>query len=322
MNWNYYKRIFQAYLTRKGSQLSFWHETPEVNDAAFANGSDQFYMAFYDKTNYEGPFDNAGVPMLDYRGIIGCQYNPIAIAQYGLGCFNRFRREGDTSWLRRARSTADWLVNNLDQNESTRWVWMHHFDFEYYKKLEAPWYSGLAQGQGIALLVRMARACKEQKYANVADRAFETMTASVDDGGTLFVDDDGNWWIEEYITDPVTHILNGMIWALWGVYDYAAFSNNKLASDLWQRCLLTLKNKLELFDCGFWSLYDLAPLPKKNLTSSFYHQLHIVQMEIMFRLSGLSFFKDYLTQWASYQARWLCRKRAFVKKIIFKLTYY
>ena len=31
---------------------------------------------------------------------------------------------------------------------------MHHFDFEYRDTLKSPWYSGLAQGQGLSVLVR------------------------------------------------------------------------------------------------------------------------------------------------------------------------
>ena len=30
----------------------------------------------------------------------------------------------------------------------------------------------------------------------------------------------GDLWFEEYIVSPPTHILNGFIWALWGVHDY------------------------------------------------------------------------------------------------------
>ena len=40
-------------------------------------------------------YDGAGVPMLDYHGAIGLQYNPIAIAQWGLGNYNRFCETGD-----------------------------------------------------------------------------------------------------------------------------------------------------------------------------------------------------------------------------------
>ena len=35
-----------------------------------------------------------------------------------------------------------------------------------------------------------------------------------------FTDEHGNLWFEEYIVSPPTHILNGFMWAAWGVYDY------------------------------------------------------------------------------------------------------
>src|ERR1700691_1705796 len=86
----YYRRILPAYLGSGRSQLSFWHETPAINSQA-RNGTEAFnrqlgpyYMSFREKADYAGPYDAAGVPMLDYRGAIGLQYNPIEIAQWGL----------------------------------------------------------------------------------------------------------------------------------------------------------------------------------------------------------------------------------------------
>ena len=50
----------------------------------------QYFMRFRGKAHYAGPFDAGGIPLLDYRGHIGRQYNPIAIAHYGLARFNRW----------------------------------------------------------------------------------------------------------------------------------------------------------------------------------------------------------------------------------------
>ena len=36
-------------------------------------------------------------------------------------------------------------------------------------------------------------------------------------GGVIFEDKKKDFWIEEYIVHPPTHILNGFIWALFGV---------------------------------------------------------------------------------------------------------
>ncbi len=82
--WHYYQRIFSAYLGPRRSQLTFWHEVPEINGRATIDHLGEYYMLFREKADYAGHYDVAGLPMLDYRGAIGLQYNPIAIAQWGL----------------------------------------------------------------------------------------------------------------------------------------------------------------------------------------------------------------------------------------------
>jgi hypothetical protein len=85
---NYYRRIFSAYLGNSKSQLTFWHETPEVNAEFLPGAMGAHYMTFAQKADYIGALDETGIPMLDYRGVLARQYNPIAIAQFGLGNHN------------------------------------------------------------------------------------------------------------------------------------------------------------------------------------------------------------------------------------------
>ena len=87
---SYYQRIFSAYLTKKKSHLDFWHDTPEVNESKNHSAIGAYYMHFEKKAYYPGPFDENGIPILNYHGKIGKQYNPIAVAQYGLGNYNLY----------------------------------------------------------------------------------------------------------------------------------------------------------------------------------------------------------------------------------------
>ena len=89
---NYYRRISSAYLLPGKSQLTFWHDQPQVNSDAPVEQLGEYYMPFVEKAGYAGPHDADGIPLLDYHGNIGLQYNPIAIAQWGLGNFNLFLR--------------------------------------------------------------------------------------------------------------------------------------------------------------------------------------------------------------------------------------
>ena len=260
--------------------------------------------------------------MLNYHGAIGLQYNPIAIAQYGLGNYNLYRRNGDQERRCRFLRMADWMADNLERNHANLWYWMHNFDWEYRQTLKKPWYSALAQGQGISLLVRAYQETGEPRYLEVADRAFASFKVGVSDGGVSYVDPFGHIWFEEYIVWPPTHILNGFIWASWGVYDYALATNDSAARDLFDRAACTLSSALPTFDTGFWSLYEHSGTLLPMLASKFYHALHIVQLRVMFRLTGNPQFARFADQWESYRGSSWNRTRAFASKALFKLFYY
>jgi heparosan-N-sulfate-glucuronate 5-epimerase len=319
----YYRRIFSAYLTSSGSQLTFWHDQPTANTNATADKLGEYYMLFAQKADYLGPFDADGIPMLDYRGDIGRQYNPIAVAQWGLGNHDLFiRNNEDGERELKLIKAARWLCDHLEKNKQGVFVWNHHFDWEYRSPLKAPWYSGLAQGQGISLLVRAHRVTAEPKFLDAAELAFQSFTTPIEDGGVTFTDGDGHRWFEEYIVSPPTHILNGFIWAAWGVYDYWLATKSVVAHELFEEAINTLRANLENYDLGFWSLYEQSGTRLPMIASAFYHRLHIVQLRIMHRLTGEQGFVQVADKWESYTESRLRRARAFCYKAVFKLCYY
>jgi heparosan-N-sulfate-glucuronate 5-epimerase len=318
----YYRRIFRAYLGSGRSQLTFWHEVPEINPRAGVSKLGEYYMVFREKADYSGHYDSSGIPMLDYRGAIGLQYNPIAIAQWGLANYNLFRETNDGARWQKTLRAADWLVANLERNVHGLPVWNHHFDWEYRDTLKAPWYSGLAQGQGVSLLLRAHAHSGDKKYQRAAHEAFVSLTRPVAEGGVLFEDADKNLWIEEYVVDPPTHILNGFIWALWGVFDFWLAEAVASAKNIFDRGVNTVVLNLDRFDTGYWSLYEQSGTPMKMLASPFYHQLHIVQLQVMSKLTGDARFAVMAERWEDYALHRSNRTRALVEKSIFKLLYY
>ncbi len=319
---SYYQRVIAAYLTRRKSQLTFWHDVPEVNDHAPPGELGEYYMPFTAKADYPGQYDRAGIPLLDYHGKVGLQYNPIAVAQYGLGNYNHFRRAGDPQRRSKFLAVADWLVANLERSPAGQWVWNHHFDWEYRTPLRAPWYSALAQGQGVSLLVRASQETGLPAYEEAASRAFATFQRSMDEGGVSCRDSAGHLWFEEAIVRPPTHILNGFLWAAWGVYDYLLHTQSHEAEQLFAEAVRTLKGNLRCFDTGYWSLYEQSGTRMKMLASPFYHRLHIVQLRVMARLTGESVFAAYAERWQGYLRNPLHRSIALAYKGLFKLLYY
>jgi len=347
-HFGYYRRIFSAYVLGGKSHLTFWHETPAENPNAIATELGEYYMLFAEKADYRGAYDAEGIPLLDYHGHVGPQYNPIAIAQYGLGNYNLWKRSAESErpmgapslprsvrqgWgssddrKKRFFLIADWLCSHLEPNPNGLAVWNHHFDWEYRDTLKAPWYSALAQGQGISVLVRAHKegAHKESgdaHYLDAARRAFASFEHPIDAGGVAFTDASGDLWFEEYIVSPPTHILNGFIWALWGVYDYFLATRDNTAQDLFSRGVRTLLHNLAPYDLGFWSLYEQSGTRLPMVASAFYHRLHIVQLRVMHRLTEGAEFARVADRWEDYARSRANRARALWYKSAFKLWYY
>lgn len=318
----YYRRVFTAYFVPGKSHLTFWHESPQANPRASALQLGEYYMLFAGKADYPGHHDSAGIPMLNYHGKIGQQHNPIAIAQWGLGNYNLFRKTHSDERKKKFLAASDWLCAHLELNAHGSWVWNHHFDWEYRSPLKAPWYSALAQGQGISLLVRAYRETSAGAYLEAAERAFTGFLKSTSEGGVTFTDERGNLWFEEYIVSPPTHILNGFIWAAWGVYDYFLLTQSDAARDLFAQAVHTLRANLDGYDLGFWSLYEQSGTLFPMVASPFYHRLHVVQLRVMHRLTGDEIFSRFADKWEAYTRSRAKRTRALCYKSAFKLCYY
>lgn len=325
MKLNYWRRIFSAYVLKRNSQLTFWHGQPGVNEGAFSvpdQGIGQYYQLFKNKANYPGPFDYNGIPLLNYHGIIGKQYNPIAIIQFGLGNYNLYKKTNQEQCKGRFLKVVNWLVDNLEQNQCGHWVWNHKFDWEYFQVLKNPWYSALSQGQGLSILARAYQETKDEKYLQAANKVFQTLVIDIKNGGVKHIDKNGYIWLEEYLVEPPSHVLNGFVWALWGVYDYYKLTKDDRALELYNQCLKTIKDNLYQFDIGFWSKYDLSKSFLRTIASKFYHNLHIVQLEVLYRLTNDEFFKEWKGKWQVYNQKKLNNWLAFVYKAVFKIFYY
>jgi len=168
----------------------------------------------------------------------------------------------------------------------------------------------------------VAQATGDSTFKESAHRAFESFQRPVSGGGVLVEDDRGHVWIEEYLVDPPSHILNGFIWALWGVHDYARWTGSLEAKSLWESCLRTLEARLGDFDTGWWSLYEASAGATRVLASRYYHTLHITQLRVLHRLSGLETFAARAERFEGYLHNHSYRLRAFAGKALFKLRNY
>lgn len=228
---------------------------------------------------------------------------PVAIFQYGLGSYDLYLSTHDSKYLEKFRQCSDWAIEN--QEPSGAW---NNFFFIYPNHP----YGAMCQGEAASLLIRAYKEFSDEKYYIASKAALDFMTNISNDSCTQKVDNHQFIFLE-YTHRPV--VLNGWIFALFGLYDFLLIDKNFEYETMLKETINTLITMLELFDCGYWSMYDLDG----RIASPFYHKLHIAQMKALFLISGRSEFQNYAKKWEKNQNNWYKQKRAFLTKVVQKI---
>lgn len=245
----------------------------------------------YQNNIWGGKYDDDGVPMISVNDSF--EYFPINISQYG------FILHAD--WLTNKKPvTMDKLTKCLDKLEQLKdendiqCVWWHKFHNEKYN-LKPPWASAMAQGECISFYLRMYQILGDEKLLKTALKAYRFMRDDMSKTGVRRRDSQGNLWFEEYPSDPPSFVLNGFIYAIFGLYDLYRITRNKEVKEDVDDCITTLKENISKFDCGYWSLYDLQ---KKELVRYYYQKnVHVPQLEVLYKLTEEKIFKTYKEKW-------------------------
>ena len=180
----------------------------------------------------------------------GPDYHPVALAQYGLATLGSYELTRDPEYLRRALATATRLLEGATVSEDGALWFAYPFEYSMHgdeaMTLEAPWYSGMAQGQGLSLFTRLAAQTGDPVWVGAAEQTFRTFGVerpSEGDSAPWFahVDEAGCLWFEEYVgsVEPV-QVVNGHIYATFGLYDYARLTSDEAAVELFDGAATTV----------------------------------------------------------------------------------
>jgi hypothetical protein len=232
--------------------------------------------------------DAGGVYMYYPDGGTVAYDHPVGQAQFGLGCLASYRTETDPArrslFLTRARAQADRLIG---QHHEARGAWWFPYPFDYAHSVHsgvdytAPWYSGMAQGEALSLFVQLAQIAEvatadRDRYLEAADRTLASLQA-LDDGypWAVNVDGAGYLWIQEYPgAEPGSgdYTYNGMIFAMFGLWDYCAATGSQPAADLYDACATTIARYFPLLRNTRWHSYYCQT---HRIPAPTYHQHHI-----------------------------------------------
>ena len=185
---------------------------------------------------------------------------------------------------------ADWLVRHQDGRGGWQ-ITVSRSVAEGQLSLEPGWYSAMAQGQAMSLLVRAHAQSGQRRYLDAAVRALSLFDVQSADGGIVAKFMDQYVWYEEYPTIPPCFVLNGFMYALIGLYDVAATApvgddGQSTALRLYSSGIASLRRMLPLFDTGSGTVYDLRHLTlggaaAPNRARWDYHATHVNQLLLL-----------------------------------------
>lgn len=251
------------------------------------------------------PFDKNGIPLRDYRG--QKIYNPVHICQYALENHVLLLQTGKQKYRDTFLKQADWLIKHQEDGK-----WYHHYEIKE-RNLKAPWVSAMAQGQSISVLLRAWQLTEKSQYLEAAQKAFGTLKIPIDCDGVAYKGKVGTWF--EEFPNPLapSHVMNGHIFALFGIWDMYRVTHDPDAFRLFDEGVSVLKTDIGKYDIGFWVLYDQQN--PNGLLNNAYLGLEIEQLKVMHALTKDSIFSKYLVRWENYQRS----RRSFYKILSRKL---
>jgi heparosan-N-sulfate-glucuronate 5-epimerase len=246
----------------------------------------------YTSNIWGGSFDDNGVPMISTD--IGIQYSPINIAQFGFILHAEYLENPLEQIYRQLENCVRKILELKVQFNDNCCTWYHNYEEVKYH-IPSPWASAMAQGEIISLLLRFNEISPSENLLHTAKEAYNFMLIEVENGGVKRLLVNKYFWFEEYPSSPPSNVLNGFIYAIFGIVDLIRVTNDPKIRETFEECIKTLEYSLKEFDSGYWSYYDLQ---KKELVRYYYQKnVHAPQLEILYILTGRKIFQIFKEKW-------------------------
>lgn len=219
---------------------------------------------------------------------------PAGLAQLALGWWER-GLNGEERAFDAFDSTCRLLLD-CGVSQGSALLWPYVMAVPKYG-LQPPWFSAMAQGQIASVFVRAA-----SRDAHATETALRALRPLLDRAEPFVVGTNSGPVLEEAPTSPPSRVLNGWIYALWGVFDVAVGLGSEEAAILFDESIESLRVTLDQYDTGWWSRYSLWA-DGRDLAKPFYHRIHVAQLEALHALTGLDEFAAVAARWRAYDTR-------------------
>jgi hypothetical protein len=239
------------------------------------------------------PIDAHGVALQRYgaRKV----YHPLVIARYGIALLESYRITQNPAYLDRAKVNADWLINNAVSRGGALYFpyrFIYHLYGDPHDVLRPPWNSALPQGTALSLFMRLNAVTGDQKWRTAADSTFASFVKRQSAKQPwkvpwiVFVYQRNHHrylWLEEAPKHPPDQVLNGFMYALFGLWEYAITTGSDAAAAVFDGGATTIRHQVQRFRVrGGISYYSL----RVRAQYSSYHCLVVGQLKLLTTMTG------------------------------------
>lgn len=237
--------------------------------------------------------DDANIPLNRMNG--RPVYHPSALASDILHELGLFQATADSSSLHKALHILEAVDRkSFDLKRAKFFPYAYGFDLHEWpeQRIQSPWISALSQGKMLSAYVRAFRATNDSNILVKADMVFRSYLENDTSGKgywVSYIDEDSLLWLEEFPMHEPSNVLNGMITAIFGIYEYHTVRKDAISRSVLEGALFTVRDQITNFrQEGDRSWYCL----KHKTQSKAYHSTHIHQLCMLYHLTGDEYFKE------------------------------
>ena len=92
-----------------------------------------------------------------------------------------------------------------------------------------------------------------------------------------------------------SHVLNGHMWALFGIWDYFRVTKDVTAKRMFEDGMLALTKELPKYDLGYWSVYSQDN--RVDMVGGNYQAFIIEQLRVLQSISSNPSLSSYIKRW-------------------------
>ena len=186
----------------------------------------------------------------DANGIIlwNGYYHPVLMSTKALNYLTTYQKTNDEWFLKKSLDLAEKIIELSEEKNGSYYFPYTWFKIGHNEYFYPNWYSGMAQGRWLSYFSQLYIETKNEKYKKIADKIYLSISNIHNEPNVTAIDKDNNFWIEEYPNAHPssyhergpTHVLNGFVFAIWGLYDYYWIDQDPAVERILRAAITTL----------------------------------------------------------------------------------